>query len=200
MEQPPFQKNQLADDVSKNAPLGENEVAATPEQQAMYEDFVINGMELLHGKGTRKQIVEQMKAEGGVNGVARTLVMVINNLEEGIERQGVDFPQDLVIQAGKELMGQALQIAESADVIDEVTPEIAEEVLVQAVDLYMGKAKQRGQLNTDWMEDFDPEAAAAGRELGLGGQTESPPMEEAPPPEMAPPQEMMGGPGLLGGL
>lgn len=189
MEQPPFEKTPISQGVEQNAGLAFNEVPADAEQQARYEDYVVNGMQLMHSKNTRKQIVELMKAEGGANGVARALSMVINNLNQQAESSGFELEEELQMQAGRELCEQLLEVAQAAGVVDEITPELAEEVVVKTIDLIMGReAEMEGELDMSWVGDVDPEGA---EQLASAGYDMSDPEAEQLPPDQGMAPEMM---------
>ena len=139
MEQPPFEKTPIAEGVQQNAGLALNEQPATPEQQKDYESYVIGGMNLIHSEKTRDQILEQMNSEPGADGIARTLVMVMKQLDNQGQRVGLVLPEELKWQAGQELLTQLLEVAHASGAVEDLSPEFAEEVVVKAIDLYMGE-------------------------------------------------------------
>jgi hypothetical protein len=155
---------------------------ATPEQKEQYEEFVSNGMQVIHSEETRNDLVKRVQAGDPTVAVADATLTVIGRLEQTADEQGVKIPYEILMSGGMELLGQVIEVAETVGVT--LNPQQKEQALQMAVQAYMEQGAASGKIPPEDMEAVMQEAQQ------LGGQ---PPQYDLPAREAAQPQVPQGG-------
>tara|TARA_R110000868_G_scaffold34552_10_gene124791 strand:+ start:4655 stop:5302 length:648 start_codon:yes stop_codon:yes gene_type:complete len=129
----------------------------TPEEQAAYDKFVGNAMEIMYPQGQQAQvaqtIVAQLSGEQSdeaakmfaeaqpplgntpIDNLAATTTMIVVTLEDSAAQSGADIPDEVVMHAGQEILEQLADIAEAANIHDFQEEEL-EGAFYRATDLY----------------------------------------------------------------
>lgn len=147
-------------------------VAASPEEQAMYDRFVKNAYKLIYdvnadGKGTvRKGVLESLKGAGDPKeGLATTAVSVAKRVADSAAEAGVDLDGEIILHAGKEILEDLADLQVQAGIAD-LSEDDIEGAFYRAADLYRETAQAEGKLDTGVLaRDFKAmqDADAAGR-------------------------------------
>jgi len=110
----------------------------SPEEQAAYDQFVSNGMEIIYpGEGEEKvapSILESLQASGEpIQDLAMTAASLITGLIENAANAGHKLDPEIVYQGGVELIEQLADVAEAAKIHDYSDKEM-ESALYNAAD------------------------------------------------------------------
>ena len=161
------------------APMDDDAMAnASPEEQAVYEQFVKNGMEVIYPAGEEGQvspkILESLKAGGDpVQSLAATTVELVVQLETSAEASGAewakntDLVSDISLGAGQEFMGQLAEIAETAG-IHTYTPDEVNAAAIDAMQQYGEAMEAAGKIDKADLESQFGEIAQAKEQGRLG--------------------------------
>lgn len=135
---------------------GEGESNVSPEEQAQYDQFVKNGMELIYDEKTMPQLMQSLEGAGTpTEGLANALVTVVMRLEDSAKQQGQEISGEVIMHAATELMEQLVELAEAAGV-HEFTPEDIESSYLLAIDTYRTARQGKGDLPVDDLkQDMD---------------------------------------------
>lgn len=136
---------------------GEESSNVTPEEQAQYDQFVANGMQLLYSPQALPRVLQAMQGDGDpVEGLANALVTLVTRLEDSAGKGNAEISGDVKFHGATELLGQMADLAKEAGIHDYSEDE-QERALYLALDLYRNARQQQGQLpqeaiNQDWQE------------------------------------------------
>jgi hypothetical protein len=151
---------------SSDADVGDGTPNVTPDEQAAYDQFVKNSLEILypHGEqaGINPQIIKQLSVPGDpVNALAQTTIGVVVPLQQSAEKSGAPWTQDdqlksdIVLHGGIAIMEELATIAQSAK-IHTYTQDELQGATYSAMDLYRQIGEKDGSLNTDDLkQQFD---------------------------------------------
>ncbi len=115
---------------------GEEQPNVSPEEQAIYEQFVNNAFSVIYDEKSLPSIIESLKGDGNpVEGLANTAVGVVVRVQDSAENAGQALPPEVIFNAGAEILEDLAGLAEKAGV-HEFTPEEVEGAMFQAMDLY----------------------------------------------------------------
>jgi hypothetical protein len=121
-----------------------------PAEQAQYDRFVNNGMELMNSEKTMPQLLKTLEGDGDpVEGLANALFMIVSRLDDSASGAGAEISGDVKMHAGQdEFLPHLVELAEAAGVHG-YTPEEQEAALFKALDLYRDNQQQQGKLPTE---------------------------------------------------
>lgn len=121
----------------------EEGVDASPEEQEMYDVLVVTALTYLFMPGATDMVVEklerQSKEEGGIAfAIGHTVAMVLLAVKGAREKQGEpEIPGDIVVEAGREILAEVLNIAEKAGLIESIEdPELFKMAAFEAAKAY----------------------------------------------------------------
>ncbi len=127
----------------------DNEGNVSPEEQTQYNEFVTNGMSLLHDEKGLSGLLKAMKGDGNpVEGLANTVASIVIRVEDSAQKQGVEISGDVLMHGGTELLEQAAELAEKAGA-HEFSDKDLESALYLAMDIYRTTRQQQGKLPTE---------------------------------------------------
>lgn len=131
------------------APPGEEESNVSPEEQAEYEQFVTNGMQLMYSEELMDQILQNIEGKGNpVEGLATSAAMLVMRLEDSAEEQDREISPDVKFHGGSELLEQMAELAQEAG-IHEYSDEEIESAYYLALDTYRATRQEQGKLDMD---------------------------------------------------
>ncbi len=118
----------------------------TADEQGQYTEFVTNGMRLLHDEGGLKKTLEAIAGDGDpIEGLANVVAGIVMRVEDSATQSGAEISGDVLMQGGTELLEQAAELAEEADIHDFSEEELGQ-AHQQAMHLYMATRQQQGKL------------------------------------------------------
>lgn len=128
---------------------GEPEPNVTPEEQEQYNQFVLNGRQLIHSEKTLPGLLEALEGDGNpVEGLSNALVTVVMRLEDSAEKSGTEIPGDVKFHGATELMAYLVELANEAG-IGPISDEDQENALYLALDTYRATRQEQGKLPMD---------------------------------------------------
>ena len=168
----------------------DDEGSVSPEEQAQYNEFVTNGMSLLHNEKALSGLLKAMKGDGNpVEGLANTVASIVMRVEDSAQKKGIEISGDVIMHGGTELLEQAAELAEKAGVHKFSDDEI-ESALYLAMDIYRTTRQQQGKLPTEQFGQDMQELQAAEKDgslekmiPGIGKYAEQHPSEAGQPAE-----------------
>jgi hypothetical protein len=128
----------------------------TPEEQAEYDKFVKNGMEILYGQDgeVEPEVLKRLSTGNKpIDTLAQTTVWLVMLLDEDAKRNGIEVSDDILFHGARELMEQLIEIAEAAGLHEFKEAEI-QGAWYSALDMWR-------EANSDEGGRFNPEEAAA---------------------------------------
>lgn len=136
---------------------GEEQPNVTPEEQAQYDQFVENGLEIIYPKGEQAQVssavtahlqgqfepeaqnlfekVDPPLANSPVDNVAATGVLIVLTLEGSANGAGHELSDDIILHGGAAILEELIQVAETMKLHDFSEQEV-EGVTYRAMDIY----------------------------------------------------------------
>lgn len=129
--------------------MAEEASNVSPEEQAEYDAFVTNGMQLIYNEQLMPQLLERIEGGGNpIEGLANAAALVVMRLEDSAEGQGQAISNDVKFHGGTELMEQLAELAEAAG-IHEYSEEEVESAFYLALDTYRSTRQEQGKLAMD---------------------------------------------------
>jgi hypothetical protein len=139
----------------------DNASNVSPEEQEMYDNFVTNGMSIMHSDEGLPALLKAIEGdENPVEGLANAVSAIVMRLEDSAEKQGVEISPDVLMHGGLELMEQAADLAEQAGV-HAFTDEEMEGALYIAMDLYRQARQKQGKISQETANEEMGELMAA---------------------------------------
>ena len=163
----PFPVSQAGSDPQPNV---------SADEQAQYDEFVDNAFSAIFDDQSMPQILQSLEGGGKpIDGLAQTTVNVVTRVEDSAEQAGKEISEDVVFNAGIEILENLADLAEKAG-IHEYTAEEIEGATFQAMDLYrqsrnigIGEMDQRYASTFGEMQDL---SESGGLEKQAPGITE----------------------------
>ena len=128
-------------------PSGDSQ-GVSKEEQKQYDEFVTNGMKVLHDESGLDAVTQSLSGDGNpIEGLANTVVSIVIRLQDSAKQAGHEISGDVVMQGGAEIMEQAVELSEEAG-IHKFSEEDMESAMYMAMDLYRSsRGEQDGQQN-----------------------------------------------------
>jgi hypothetical protein len=170
-------------------PLAAGGEPATPEEQAMYDEYVENAMEIIYPQGEQAQVSPQVLA--GLKGewppeitemmaaldpplstepldnIAATAVVLTMMLEGSAATAGQPMPDEVIWHGGAEIVEELVDLGEDLGLF-ELGEEEVEQAFYRATDIYRQVSPRMDeQAQEGLMSDFE-QVVAADREGRLG--------------------------------
>ncbi|WP_022727211.1 hypothetical protein [Fodinicurvata sediminis] len=124
----------------------------SPEMQAQYNRFVVNGMNLIYDEQAMPQLLNAIEGDGNpIEGLGQTTATVTMRLEDSAEGQGNEIPVSVKYHGTSELLSLMVELAETAG-IHEFSQDEMESAWFIALDTYRVTRQQQGKLNTEALE------------------------------------------------
>jgi len=125
----------------------------SPEEQAQYEEFVANAMEIIYPRGEEgavsPQVIEQLSAgDDRIEALAQTAVQLTIAVEDSAEKAGPQLDDSVVMHGGIAILEELAEIAEAAKVHDYSEDEM-QGATYRAMDLYRELGEQSGKVDPD---------------------------------------------------
>lgn len=140
----------------------------SPEEQAQYDTWVQNGMNVMYDEKAMPQLLETIRGDGSpVEGLATALSTLVMRLEDSAEKSGQQISGDVKLHGAQELLEQMVELAEEAG-IHEFTPEEMESAFYLALDTYRSTRQEQGKLPVEELSQDMNELAAAEQQGTLG--------------------------------
>lgn len=125
----------------------------TPEEQAQYEQFVNNGLEVIYGgdekgePGARPDILARLKESSDpVENLANTAVWLTTMLETSAEQGNARLDDAVVFHGGRALLEELAEVAQAAAIHD-YQPKEMEAAWYRGLDLYRETATDQGRID-----------------------------------------------------
>lgn len=132
--------------------------AASPEEQAMYDQVVNNALEIIYPKGEEEiapQIREALTAgEQPVMNLAMASVSIVTGLVQSAKKAGQAIPGEVLFHAGAQIVELVAEAAEAFKLAD-YSEEDIERAFYIAADMYGQQGLQTGDIDPEPMKaDF----------------------------------------------
>lgn len=147
----------------------DGEANVTPEEQAQYEQFVTNGLEVIYGdegEGTpvRPDILNRLRESSDpLENLANTTVWLVTMLETSAEQGGGQLDDAVVMHGGKALLEELAEVAEAGAIHDYSEQEL-EGAWYRGLDLYRETATAEGRVDPEALKQQFGEIEQADRE------------------------------------
>jgi len=126
------------------APAAPQRQAANQEEQAVYDQFIGNGLRLIHDKKGMQAMLQLIGSGNPVEGLANALVSVLTRLIDTSAANGVNLPKDVVLSGAPELFAEMADLAEEAGV-HEFSKEELEASIALGMQLFVMQGQEAGQ-------------------------------------------------------
>jgi len=191
--------------LQSKAPQGEQfpnkQSAGNPPQvdpaiQEQFDMFVNRGLIIIHNDKVSNDILNKVKSGGNIiNGLAKTLVIVVERIESNAESAGVKIADEVKIAGANHLLSEIFTVAETAGVkLDERQKG---EVFANAVSLYLDRGIKSGKITKEQLTKMaqDAQATPQGAEIAkqMQQQTQQPVQTPVQPVQGQPPQQAVQG-------
>jgi len=148
------------------------QMGMTPEQMPALNEYLANGMKLIHSTKTRDVVLDTL----GKVGLAQTLIPIIEKLDQSASASGRDMPDMVRFIAGFALLNQLAEIGMAAKV-----GQYGEQELMQAFSEVMADQVDKGIKSGK----YDPQemlkvAEDAANKTGLGQKMQGQPGQQQP--------------------
>lgn len=145
----------------KQETMGETNVS--PEEQAQYDEFVSNGLNLIYDEKGLDSIMTTLAGDGNpVEGLANTLVSVVGRLEGSAKESGTPISGDVILHGSGEILEGLVEMSEKAGLHD-FSEEDMESAFFMAADQYRNLKQEAGELPEEQLKaDFQSILQAEG--------------------------------------
>lgn len=145
--------NAMPDDAST---LDGDMQPASPEEQAIYNQFVGRAMLMIYDKKMLPKVIDML--DGGASdgqdgdpmeGLARATALVVGRVAHAADKAGQKLPGDVLMHAGKEIFEDLAELSRVAKIKDySKDPDALEGALFRAMDQFRMMLQGAGRLNT----------------------------------------------------
>lgn len=127
-QNPPQQNRGMDEDEQPNV---------TPEEQALYEKFVYNAMNVIHSEETSRQILSMVQsANNPAEGVAQAAVTIAEQLYQTAQEQNTPISDEILTESADEVIEMIFELAEAAKVIPSHTEDDTFIAITRAMQLW----------------------------------------------------------------
>lgn len=150
--------------VAPEESADEEQPNVSPEDQAQYDQFVQNGMELMYGEQVMPALLKSIEStEDPAEGLGNAVATLVMRLDDSASKAGQEISGDVKLHAAKELLEQMAELAEEAG-IHEYTEEEMESAFYFALDVYRTTRQAEGKINPEEFQGDMQEIQAADQE------------------------------------
>lgn len=156
-EQPPAQ-NEMQQGGEQDGQGEESNV--TPEEQALYDKFIDNAMNVIYADATSAQIIETVRsAQSPVEGVAQAAVTIVDQLYQKAQQQNVPIPDEILTNAADEIIHMVAEVAEAGKAIASFTDDDEFMAETRAIEIWRERHPEMVDLEQEKkdFENLDPE-------------------------------------------
>lgn len=138
----------MAADGSRQMPSTDG-AKPSPEEQAMYDAVVANGIKLIYSPNTYPKVLKALEGGGSPQeGLTQAAVSVLSRLQSSMAKAGKQVPSDIMYKAGVEIFEDLAYLAGKAQIHDfESDPKAMEGAFYAALDRI--GASMAGQVNPE---------------------------------------------------
>lgn len=168
----------------------------TPEEQAAYDQFVKNGMEVIYsdeGGNVRPDILNRLRQhpDDPIHTLANVAVWLTINVEQSAEQSGAQIDDDVLMHGGIALLEELAEVSGAAKIHTYDEKEVNAATLA-AMDLYREAMTQSGKIDPEQLKQEFGQIVAADKagnvasvlpQIKDGAPTEEAPAEPAPDEE-----------------
>lgn len=97
---------------------------ATPQMQAVYDTVMITARKIIYGTSPQDDqrfqvLVQKLKGAKGEIGdvIGQTVAVILTNVSGALQKSGRPVPPQVLFAAGRELVAEVIQIAQSAKIL-----------------------------------------------------------------------------------
>jgi len=110
------------------------------------DQYISNGMKLIHSEKTRDNIVEQLKADPDPSSaVASTTVNILEQMDRSAESAGVKIPNEVRIAGASPIMEQVIEVGQASGALT-LSEDQTKEAASMTVSLYLKTAMENGTI------------------------------------------------------
>lgn len=121
----------------------------SPEEQAEYDEFVNNALNLIYDEKTKDRVIERLGAtDDPVDDLANTVAVTVMGLQDSAERSGRKISDDVLFHGGIEILEDLANLAEKAG-IHSFSEDELEAATYRALDTYREMATQAGKIDPE---------------------------------------------------
>ena len=148
-KQPVLPGTTISKAVSQKAITGK-----VQQPSAQVNEYVSNGMKVIHSPETRDNIVNQLKTgDDPAMALAQTTVNVLNQLDTTSTQAGANVAPETVLQGASPLMEQIMEIGEASGAI-QLNEDQVKQAAGMAVSLYIKKGMETGKITMENMQNL----------------------------------------------
>ncbi|MDH5299244.1 MAG: hypothetical protein OEV91_09525 [Desulfobulbaceae bacterium] len=134
------------------------------DDQRQTENFLLNGMDIIHNEQTRDNILEALKHGEPTDTVANLAWTVLTKLEQSAEQSGKQLSDNVKMNGGNALIGEIIEVGQLAGVLPEMSEEERALSLQKVVAKYMEREIKAGRINPQELQQAGQQAS---QKLGL---------------------------------
>lgn len=147
----PIDRGGMSGDPSQGVDDGDGQPNVSPEEQAQYDKFVRNGLEIIYPQGegaqVSPQVIQQLKGgDDPIENLANTAVHLTIAVEDSAEQGGVQLDDAVVMHGGIAILEELAEVAEAAKIHDYSEDEL-QGATYRAMDLYREIGEQSGRVD-----------------------------------------------------
>jgi hypothetical protein len=144
----------------EQAPQGDEESNVSPEEQELYDTIVVTAHAYLYSPGATKMVVDKLQKQGQDEGglpfaIGHTVAMILLSIKGARAKQKMPpVPPETMYAAGQEVLGEVLEIAEKAKLIESAEdPELFKQAAFEAAKAYGDSELKSGEITPEVQED-----------------------------------------------
>lgn len=134
----------------------EDESNVSPEEQALYEQTVRNGLTIIYPKGEEAavapSVIDTLKSsDNPIVNLASAAVSIVTYLRDSAKEAGQPLPDEILYHAGVALCEELAEVAEAEKIFD-YSEEQIEQAFYQALDMYRVSGEQTGDVDSEQLK------------------------------------------------
>lgn len=127
---------------------------ANPEDQALYDEFVLTAAEKVHAPESRDGVIKRMQQGEPINAIGNTLATLMEFARMKLAEEGKQMPDQALFPAGAEILDHLIIVARSAGIVQDIQKKDIEMIAMVATDTYMGNRERDGSLDMKQVGDI----------------------------------------------
>ena len=121
----------------------------SPKMQKQFDMFVINGLNIIHDDEMAQSILSKVMNQGDpIGAIAELTVNIVLRIIESAEQKGLKLAKDIIVHGGNILMGEIINLAESAG-MQKLTQEERLACWQMAVSMFIDTSVKSGKMSKE---------------------------------------------------
>lgn len=111
-----------------------------------YRSILAKGMKLIHGRGSRENMLRALSSSNPIDAISNVTVAVISRIDAAMEQAGKKISDEVKVLAANNIMGQIIEVGEASGVV-ELDDQERELAFSTAINRYLDNEIKAGRID-----------------------------------------------------